>query len=114
MQHNDISDFEVNISKGPIKIRVMELENGVLLLVSDSQNFRLGLSALAVPPGQSRTGPSSTGLFSMGIDATIVRTIAERVAAWTNRTCMAVIAVNGLNQGIMMELVSVLKIHFVQ
>ncbi len=111
MEFDDIRQFESDTSQGKIMVRIMDFENGVLVLISGSDKFRLGLSAVAIPPGQGRSEPTSTGLFSTGLDATLVRTLAERVAAWTNQSCMIVMAVSGLNQILMMELMTILKNH---
>ncbi|MGY5854359.1 MAG: hypothetical protein RTU92_12400 [Candidatus Thorarchaeota archaeon] len=112
MDQDDIEEFESDASIGKIRCRVMQLENGTLLLISDSDKFRMGLSALAIPPGQGRTEPTSAGFLTMGLDAALVRTLAERIAAWTNKTCMLIISVKGFNQASMMELTSILKNHF--
>ena len=111
MDFDDIDEFESDASVGKIRFRVMRLENGTLLLISDSDKFRIGLSAVAIPPGQGRTDPTSAGFLTMGLDAALVRTLAERIAAWTSQTCM-LISVKGFNQAIMMELTSILKNHF--
>jgi hypothetical protein len=108
---NDIREFDFDTSFGKIRLRIMDMENGLLLLVSDADQYRLGFSAVAIPRGQGRNEPTSTGLFTMGLDATLVRTIAERVAAWTNKTCMIVVGVKGLNREMMMELTTILKGH---
>ncbi|MHA2141363.1 MAG: hypothetical protein ACXADC_03010 [Candidatus Thorarchaeota archaeon] len=112
MEFDDIRQFESDTSQGKILVRIMDLENGTLVLISGSEKFRLGLSAVAIPPGQGRTEPTSTGLFSAGLDAALVRTLAERVAAWVNKSCMIVVAVNTLNQAFLMELMTILKNHF--
>ena len=44
-----------------------------------ARQYRLGISAVAIPPGQGRSDPTSTALFTMGLDTTLVRTIAERI-----------------------------------
>ncbi|MFW9845426.1 MAG: hypothetical protein ACFFD6_01655 [Candidatus Thorarchaeota archaeon] len=112
MEFDDIRQFESDTSLGKIRVRVMELENGMILLISDSEKFKMGLSAVAIPPGQGRSEPTSTGLFSAGLNSALVRTLAERVAAWINRACMVVVAVSGLNQTTMLELMTILKNHF--
>ena len=109
MNHNDIHDFESESSKGKLKIRMMNLENGLLILISDTQNFRIGISAIAIPPGQNRSEPTSTSIFSTGPDPTFVRTIAERVAKWNGQTCMLMIAVKGIDRTLMMEILTILK-----
>jgi len=113
MSLDDIREFESEFSQGKLRGRVIYLENGILLLLSDSERFRISLSAVAIPPSHGRREPVSTGFLSTGPDATLVRTIAERVAAWTNQTCMLVIAVNGLNRALMMEIIAILKNHLV-
>ncbi len=112
MKFDDIRQFESDTSQGKILVRIMDLENGTLVMISGSDKFRLGLSAVAIPPGQGRSEPTSTGLFSAGLDAALVRTLAERVAAWINQTCMIVVAVSALNQTLVMELMTILKNHF--
>ncbi|MFX0055851.1 MAG: hypothetical protein ACFFAX_06170 [Promethearchaeota archaeon] len=111
MKFDDIRQFESDTSQGKIIFRIMDFENGALVLISDSDRFRLGLSAVAIPPGQGRSEPTSTGLFSAGLDAALVRTLAERVSAWTNQSCMVVVAVSSLNQALVMELMTILKNH---
>ena len=108
---DDIREFDFDTSFGKIRFRIMDMENGLLLLVSDTEQYRIGFSAVAIPPGQGRNEPTSTGLFTMGLDATLVRTIAERVSAWTNQTCMIVAGIKGLNREMMMELTTILKGH---
>ena len=87
----------------------MDLENGLLLLITDSEKYKLGLSAVAIPPGKGRTEPTSTGLFSAGLDSTHVRTLAERVSSWIGQTCMMVVSVGPLDQAFMLELLTILK-----
>ncbi|MFW9792715.1 MAG: hypothetical protein ACFFEE_00305 [Candidatus Thorarchaeota archaeon] len=91
----------------------MSLANGQLVLITDSDSFRLGLAAVAIPAGQGRSVPTSTGLFTEGIDITLVRTLAERIASWTNQTCMLVLGMGALTRELVMELITLLKDHFV-
>jgi hypothetical protein len=113
MEFEDISEFSSETSAGTIKIRIMDLSNGQLVLITDSDRFRLGLSAVAIPAGQGRSEPTSTGLFTEGLKITLVRTLAERVASWTNQTCMLVLGMSALTRERMMELTSLLKDHLV-
>jgi hypothetical protein len=113
MEFEDISEFSSETSAGTIKIRIMDLSNGQLVLITDSNRFRLGLSAVAIPAGQGRSEPTSTGLFTEGLEITLVRTLAERVASWTNQTCMLVLGMSALTRERMMELTSLLKDHLV-
>lgn len=113
MGFDDISELTSETSIGQVKIRILNLENGLLLLFSDKDQYRLGISAVAIPPGQGRSDPTSTALFTMGLDTTLVRTIAERVASWTNNTCMVVCGLAQLNRDIIMELLSYLRDHLV-
>ncbi len=113
MEFEDISEFSSETSAGTIKIRIMDLSNGQLVLITDSDRFRLGLSAVAIPAGQGRSEPTSTGLFTEGLEITLVRTLAERVASWTNQTCMLVLGMSALTRERMMELTSLLRDHFV-
>jgi hypothetical protein len=113
MEFEDISEFSSETSAGTIKIRIMDLSNGQLVLITDSDRFRLGLSAVAIPAGQGRSEPTSTGLFTEGLEITLVRTLAERVASWTNQTCMLVLGMSALTRERMMELTSLLKDHLV-
>ncbi|MFW9957852.1 MAG: hypothetical protein ACFFCT_07275 [Candidatus Odinarchaeota archaeon] len=110
---DDISEFSSETSIGTIRVRILDLENGLLILISDKERFRLGLSAVAIPSGQGSSGPTSTGLFSMGLDNALVRTVTERVASWTNRTCIVITGLNQMNREIMLEIVSLLRDHFV-
>jgi len=113
MEFEDVSEFSSETSIGTIRFRILDLENGLIILISDKERFRLGLSAVAIPPGQGSSEPTSTGLFSMGLDNALVRTVAERVASWTNRTCMIVMGLTQMNREIMLEIVSLLRNHFV-
>jgi hypothetical protein len=113
MGFDDISELTSETSIGTVKIRILNLENGLLILFSEKEQYRLGISAVAIPPGQGRTEPTSTPLFTMGLDTTLVRTIAERIASWTNNTCMVVSGIPQLNRDIMMELLSFLRDHLV-
>jgi len=113
MGHDDISELTSETSIGTIKIRLLSLENGLLILLSEKEQYRLGISAVAIPAGQGRSAPTSTPLFTMGLDTTLVRTIAERVASWTNNTCMIVCGLTQLNRELMMEILSFLRDHLV-
>ena len=113
MGFDDITELTSETSICLVKIRILNLENGLLLLFSDKDQYRLGISAVAIPAGQGRSDPTSTALFTMGLDTTLVRTIAERVASWTNNTCMVVSGLAQLNRDIMMELLSFLRDHLV-
>ena len=113
MSFDDISELTAETSIGNVKIRILNLENGLLMLFSEKEQYRLGISAVAIPPGQGRSEPTSTALFTMGLDTTLVRTIAERIASWTNNTCMVVSGLPQLNRDIMMELLSFLRDHLV-
>ncbi len=113
MELDDISDLSSETSIGTVKIRIMTLQNGLLLLFSEKEHYRLGISAVAIPPGHGSSEPTSTPLFTMGIDTTLVRTMAERIASWTNSTCMVVCGLTQLNRVLMMELLSFLRDHLV-
>lgn len=111
MEFDDITEFSSETSAGTVKIRIMTLANGILVLISDSNKFRLGLSAMAIPAGQGRSEPTSVGFFTKDIDSTLVRTLAERLASWTNQTCMLVVGMSSLTRERMLELMSVLRDH---
>jgi hypothetical protein len=113
MEFDDISEFSKDTSFGMVKIRIMALENALLVMISDTDSFKLGLSAIAIPPGRGSSNPTSTGLFSMGIDTTLVRTISERLASWTNQTCMVIIGLKQMNREIILELLKPLRDHLV-
>ena len=113
MGFDDISELTAETSIGVVNIRIQNLENGLLMLFSEKEQYRLGISAVAIPPGQGRSEPTSTALFTMGLDTTLVRTIAERIASWTNNTCMIVSGLPRLNREVMMELLSFLRDHLV-
>ena len=113
MEFDDITEFSSETSTGIIKVRIMNLSNGQLVLISDSDQFRLGVAAVAIPAGQGRSEPTSSGLFTMGLDATLVRTLAERIASWTNQTCMVVLGMSPLTRESMMELTTLLRNHLV-
>jgi len=112
MGFEDISELTTETSVGTVKIRVITLENGLLILFTEKSHYRLGISAVAIPPGMGRSDPTSTSQFTVGLDTTLVRTIAERIAAWTNSSCMVVSGLVQLNRELMMELLSFLKDHF--
>ena len=109
MEHQDIQEFEIKTSQGTVKTRIVELENGLLLMFSDSEKYRLGFSAVAIPPGQGRLGPSSASVFSTGLDAALSRTLAEKIAALTGLTCMIILAIKDLNQLKIMEILNGIK-----
>ncbi len=111
MDFEDIRHFESDTDLGKIRIRVLDLENGTLVLLTDSEKFRLGLSAVAVPPGRDESEPASSGFFSEGLDTILARTLAERIVSWTGKTCMIVVAVKGLTQKVMVQLMTSLKNH---
>ena len=111
MEFDDITEFSSETSAGTVKIRVMNMTNGLIVLISDSSKFRLGLSAMAIPAGHGRSEPTSVGFFTKEIDSTLVRTLAERLASWTNQTCMLVVGMSSLTRERMLELMSVLKEH---
>lgn len=111
MEFDDISEFSSETSAGTIKIRIMNMTNGILVLISDSNQFRLGLSAMAIPAGHGRSEPTSVGFFTSEIDSTLVRTLAEKLATWTNQTCMLVVGVSSLTRELMLELMSLLRDH---
>lgn len=111
MEFDDISEFSSETSAGTVRIRIMTLTNGKLVLISDSKSFRLGLSAMAIPAGQGRSEPTSIGFFTTEIESTLVRTLAERLASWTNQTCMLVVGMSSLTRERMLELMSVLRDH---
>lgn len=114
MEFEDITEFSSETSTGTVKVRIMSLSNGQLVLITDANQYRLGLSAMAIPPGHGRSEPTSSGLFTKELDSTLVRTLAERVASWTNQTCMLLLGISGtLNRERMMELTSLLKKHLV-
>jgi hypothetical protein len=113
MEFDDIFEFSKEASFGKVRIRILTLENGLLIMISDKEHFKLGLSAVAIPPGKGSPEPTSTGLFSMGIDTALVRTVSERIASWTNQTCMVVIGLEQMNREIMLELLSILRDHLV-
>ena len=109
MEFDDITEFSAETSAGPVKIRIMTFTNGVLVLISDSNKFRLGLSAMAIPAGHGRSEPTSIGFFTTEMESTLVRTLAERVASWMNQTCMLIVGMSSLTRERMLELMSVLK-----
>ena len=113
MPFEDIQEYESETSRGTIKARFIEMENGFLVLISESDKFRLGASAIAIPPGQGRQSPSSKAEFSIGVEDALVRTIAERLAAWTNQMCMLVLGIKDIDRALMMEIMSFLKMHLV-
>ena len=114
MEFEDITEFSSETSAGTIKVRIMSLSNGQIVMMTDSDQFRLGLSAMAIPAGQGRSEPTSSGLFTRELDSTLVRTLAERISSWTNQTCMLVLGISGpLTRERMMEFTALLKTHLV-
>jgi len=111
MAFDDITEFSSETTAGVIKIRIMNMTNGLIVLISDSDKFRLGLSAMAIPAGLGRSEPTSVGFFTTEIDSALVRTLAERIALWTNQTCMLVVGMSSLTRERMLELMTVLKDH---
>ena len=109
MEFDDITEFSSETSFGTAKVRMMTLTNGLLVLITDSTQFKLGLSAVAIPAGQGRSEPTSAGFFTKELDSTLVRTLAERLAMWTNQTCMLVAGMSSLTRERMLELMSLLK-----
>ena len=109
MEFSDIRQFEINTSRSKVRVRIMEFENGQIFLLSDSEKFRLGLTAVAIPPSQGRAEPTSAGFLSAGIDSTHIRTIAERLSSWIGQTCMIIAAVGTIDQAYMLELLTALK-----
>jgi len=109
MAFDDIRDFERETEHGRFRVRAMDLENGLLVLISDSERYRLGLSALAIPASPGHVEPTSTGFLSVGEDAVQVRILAESVARRTGRTCMLVVAMKELNRTTMMEITKALR-----
>lgn len=113
MTNDDISEFSGETSSGSVRVRRIDLTNGLILMLTDTGQFKLGLSAVAIPPGPGRSEPTSTGFYTMGLDTTLVRTMAERVASWTNQTCMVVVGVKNLSRELMLELTALLRNHLV-
>jgi hypothetical protein len=112
MTTDDIQDFESQTSQGTVYIRIITMENGHLVLISDSERYRLGLSAIAIPAGHGRNEPTSVDLVSMGLESDLVRLIAEGVSAWTNQACMILVGMKNLDRLVMMDLTLFLKNHF--
>jgi hypothetical protein len=109
MSSADIEDFKSTLSHAILSFRVMRLENGLLVMISDSDAFRLGQSAISVPSGQLRREPTSVAMSGVGQDIMIVRSIAERISAWTNSMCMLIMAVKSVDRELMLEIINVLK-----
>lgn len=109
MEQQDIREFEVDTSIGMVKTRIIELENGLLIMFSDSNKYRLGFSAVAIPPSQGRLEPSSASVFSIGLDAALSRSLAEKIASLTGQTCMIVLAMKNVSQLIIMEILNGIK-----
>ncbi len=114
MDTQSIDDFNVETTTGLLRLRVMYLENGLIVLLSDSSNFKLGNTAVSIPEGTGRNEPTSTTLFSNALDSTLARTLAERVSSWTNQACILVVSAKDLNRASTMEVMKVLKQHLQQ
>jgi hypothetical protein len=113
MSYTGTEDFKTTLAHATLSFRIMKLENGLLVMISDSDAFRLGPSAVSVPSGQLRREPTSMVVSGVGQDLMIVRSIAERISAWTNSMCMLIVAVKNINRELMLEIVNVLKSHLV-
>ncbi len=113
MSTSDTVDFEASLPKTTLKFRIVTLENGFLVMISDSAAFRLGQSAVSVPASQAKREPTSMAISGVGPDAMTVRTIAERISAWTGSMCMLIMAVKNTDRIVVMEIVNALKNHFV-
>jgi hypothetical protein len=109
MEQQDIKEYEINASIGKVKLRIIELDNGLLLMFSDSNKYRFGFSSVAIPPGHGRPNPSSASMFSTGLDAALCRTLAEKIAALTGQTCMIVMAIKDLSQLTILEILNSIK-----
>ncbi|NWF96138.1 MAG: hypothetical protein HXY34_08340 [Candidatus Thorarchaeota archaeon] len=112
MTSDDTCEFESNLPHGLFRFRIIRLANGYLVLVTDSESFRFGVSAIAAPPVEGSRDHTSMSLLGTGLDTTLVRTIAERVSVLTNSTCMLMVAVSGLDRNVMMEIAGALRSHF--
>ncbi len=108
---SDILEFSVEQPHGLFRFRVIRLANGLLILVTDTDSFRLGLSAVAVPPPVGSRSPTSMSVLGTGMDLSIVRAIAERIATLTGHTCLVVVGVRHLDLTVMTEIVNSLKMH---
>ncbi|MCF2135658.1 MAG: proteasome assembly chaperone 4 family protein [Candidatus Thorarchaeota archaeon] len=106
-----IEDFTVSIGETEIFLRIMQLENGLSVFISSSSQPRLGPIALASPPALGGSEPSSSSLFGMDQEAALVRTIAERIAVWSNQSCLVVISVKNLTRSLVMEILRSLNSH---
>ncbi len=107
----DIVQFEGDIPNGHIRVRINELENGILVLITDSETFKLGPTCIATPSRPGMSEPISNALFVSGFESTVVRTIAERIAVWTKRTCLLVVHAKNLDRDFMVSVLGLLKAH---
>ncbi|TXT56730.1 MAG: hypothetical protein BAJATHORv1_20323 [Candidatus Thorarchaeota archaeon] len=109
MTSESFHDISTEISSGTLKVRIMELQNGLLILLSDSDEFRLGLSAVAMPGMEDRKNPTSTGIFTFDTNAMLIRTLSEQITTISGQSCMVISSVRNLNQLKLMEIMNVLK-----
>ncbi|MFX0106946.1 MAG: proteasome assembly chaperone 4 family protein [Candidatus Hodarchaeota archaeon] len=111
MQHDDIREFELETTKGKINVRIMNLENAIMVFLTSHDRFRMGPSALAIPPGHGRTTSTSMDFFSGDLAPVIVRSLAERVAVWLGMRCMVIVSIKELDHALMGEILKQLKGH---
>jgi hypothetical protein len=114
MDAKNINDLDVETKTGLLRVRVMYLENGLIILLSDSSKFRLGNTAVSIPEGRGRNEPTSTTLFSNAIDSTLARTLAERISSWTEQACILVVSVKDFDRASTMGVMRALKQHLQQ
>ncbi|MBD3405795.1 MAG: hypothetical protein GF411_06655 [Candidatus Lokiarchaeota archaeon] len=109
MTKEEINDISVEISSGTLYIRIMDLENGMLILLSDSLKFRLGVSVIAMPGTDVHRRPLSRGIFAYDGNTSLLRSLSEQIARLSGRSCMLVSSVKELDQAKLIEIMAVFK-----
>ncbi len=114
LELDDITEFESDLLSGHIKVRIIDMDNGLLVMITDSDKFKLGVTSLAIPSRPGMDTPVSSGIFSPGSDDTMVRTIAERISAWTKRPCLLVVHAKSKDREFMVGILTLLKNQLLQ
>ncbi|MEM2142585.1 MAG: proteasome assembly chaperone 4 family protein [Candidatus Thorarchaeota archaeon] len=114
MDLQSIQEFSENTPTGKtLFFRVIRMDNGLLVMISDTETFRFGATVFSVPSKPGQREPTSTAMSGTGQDIMIARALAERVSAWTGSMCMLIMSVKDMDRQTMLEASHVLKNHFV-
>ncbi len=105
----DTQDIELDTSSVTVRARIVTLENGRLLLLTDSEGFRLGPVAIGVPPRSRMSLPVSAEMFASPEDSALVRIIAERLSLWSGNAWLVVAGLRSISREFLLELLSGLR-----